>query len=108
MNIKCVTYSRFSTSIPIYTVNQEPSNKSIASDAEKVFIILSQMASKIKALRSKKGEREKLRTAYGVWYAIHDENDICYAVCTTDEYPERHAFGLISKLMDKIKQIDHS
>lgn len=33
MNIKCVTYSRFSTSIPIYTVNQETSNKSIAADA---------------------------------------------------------------------------
>ena len=65
------------------------------------------MASKIKALRSKRGEREKLRTAYGVWYAIHDENDICYAVCTNEEYPERHAFGLISKLMDKLKQIDH-
>ena len=65
------------------------------------------MASKIKALRSKKGEREKLRTAYGVWYATHDDNDICYAVCTSEDYPERHAFGLIGKLMEKVKTIDH-
>ena len=39
MNIKCVTYSRYSTSVPIFTVNQEPNNKSIAADAEKVTFI---------------------------------------------------------------------
>ena len=65
------------------------------------------MASKVKALRTKTNEREKLRASYGVWYATQDENDICYAVCTTEDYPERHAFGLISKLIEKIKQIDH-
>jgi hypothetical protein len=45
------------------------------------------MTSKIKALRSKPNERDKLRTAYGIWYVTHDENDIAYAVCTSDEYP---------------------
>lgn len=40
------------------------------------------MPSKLKALRTKEREREKLRTAYGVWWATFDENDICYAVCT--------------------------
>ena len=65
------------------------------------------MASKIKALRSKIDEREKLRTPYGVWYVTHDENDICYGVCTDEGYPERHAFGLIQKLKEKIKQINH-
>ncbi len=40
------------------------------------------MASKIKALRSKIDEREKLRTGYGVWWVTHDDNDICYGVCT--------------------------
>ena len=28
-------------------------------------------------------------------------------MCTTEDYPERHAFGLIAKLKEKIKQIDH-
>ena len=41
-----------------------------------------QLASKIKALKSKVGERDKLRTAYGVWYVMHDDNDISYGVCT--------------------------
>jgi len=30
------------------------------------------MSSKIKSLRSKVNERDKLRTAYGVWYVTHD------------------------------------
>jgi hypothetical protein len=69
----------------------------------KYFLSFIQMTSKIKALRSKPNERDKLRTAYGIWYVTHDENDIAYAVCTTEEYPERHAFGLIDKLKEKIK-----
>jgi hypothetical protein len=40
------------------------------------------MATKIKALRSKVDEREKLRTGYGVWWVTYDDNDICYGVCT--------------------------
>ena len=39
MNIKCVTYSRYSTSIPIYTVIQEKGNPTIGADAEKVDIL---------------------------------------------------------------------
>lgn len=37
----------------------------------------------------------------------YDQNDICYGVCTDESYPERHAYGLIQKLKDKIKQINH-
>ncbi len=33
MNLKCVTYSRYSTSTNIYTVVQEKGNSSILSDA---------------------------------------------------------------------------
>ncbi len=40
------------------------------------------MGSKAKTLRSKVDDRDKLRTAYGVWYITHDDNDILYAVCT--------------------------
>jgi hypothetical protein len=62
---------------------------------------------KIKALRARTNERDKLKTQYGVWYVTHDDNDISYALCTNEEYPERHAYGLIAKLVDKISEINH-
>lgn len=43
-----------------------------------------------------------------MWWVTHDEYDICYGVCTEENYPERHAFGLIQKLKDKVKQINHA
>lgn len=72
MNVKYLMYSRYSTSIPIFLVNQEQANKTIATDADKVPYLSSKMTSKIKALRSKANERDKLRTAYGIWYVTHD------------------------------------
>ena len=56
-----------------------------------------QIVAKVKALRSRQGEREKLKTAYGIWFVTHYKN-IYYAVCTDETYPERHAFGMIEKL----------
>ncbi len=56
------------------------------------------MPSKIKSLKSKVDERDKLRTAYGVWHVTHDDNDISFAVCTDEGYPERHAYAIIQKL----------
>ena len=103
MNIKYLSYSRYSTSIPIYSINQETSNKPLGADGEKVLAWDTKMASKIKALRSKVDQRDKLRTGYGVWYVTHDKNDISYAVCTDEAYPERHAYGLIQKIKEKIE-----
>ena len=67
-----------------------------------------QIPQKIKALRSYANERDKLKTQYGVWFVTHDNNDVAYAVCTQEEYPERHAFGLIDKLRNKIEEISHA
>lgn len=36
MNIKCLVYARYSTSIPIYTYNKETSNKALSADVDKV------------------------------------------------------------------------
>lgn len=66
-----------------------------------------QLPQKTKALKAKANERDKLKTPYGVWYVTHDDNDIVYALCTSEEYPERHAYGLIQKLQDKIAEINH-
>jgi vesicle-associated membrane protein 7/small nuclear ribonucleoprotein D3 len=66
-----------------------------------------QIPQKIKALKSRAGERDKLRTPYGFWFVTHDDNDISYAVCTSETYPERHAYGLIEKLQEKIGEINH-
>ncbi len=46
-------------------------------------------------LKSKKGERNQLKTTYGIWHVTYDDNDVCYALCAADTYPERHAFGMI-------------
>jgi hypothetical protein len=37
-----------------------------------------------------------------VWFVTHDENDISYAVCTEEDYPERHAYGMLEQLKSKI------
>ena len=38
-NIKYLMYSRYSTSIPIFFVNQDQSNKTITTDADKVPLL---------------------------------------------------------------------
>ena len=38
-NIKYLMYSRYSTSIPIFFVNQDQSNKTITADADKVPLL---------------------------------------------------------------------
>lgn len=60
------------------------------------------MPAKLRTLNAKTGERNKLKTSYGPWYVTH-QNGWAYAVCTGDEYPERHAYGLI----DQIKELTH-
>ena len=66
-----------------------------------------QLPQKTKALKAKANERDKLKTPDGVWYVTHDDNDIVYALCTSDEYPERHAYALLQKLQEKIAEISH-
>lgn len=56
-----------------------------------------QIGIKLRALNAKAGERNKLKAEYGTWYVMH-ENGWGYAVCTTEDYPERHAYGLIDKI----------
>lgn len=107
MNIKCLHYARYSTSIPINTIILDSSNKALQTDVEKVITLTMQIAFKIKALKSKVGERDKLRTAYGVWYVTYDDNDVSYAVCTIESYPERHAYALIERLQEKMAEINH-
>lgn len=65
------------------------------------------MFNKIKSLKLKNEERQKFKTDYGVWYVKHDKYDISYAVCTNEDYPERHAFGLIDKIQKNIGEITH-
>lgn len=41
-----------------------------------------QLPQKARALKAKANERDKLKTPYGIWWVTHDDNDICYALCT--------------------------
>lgn len=43
-----------------------------------------------------------------MWFVKHDKNDVSYAVCTSEEYPERHAYGLIAELQKAINEISHA
>jgi len=43
-----------------------------------------------------------------VWFVKHDKNDISYALCTSEEYPERHAYGLITELQKVVNEITHA
>lgn len=52
------------------------------------------MPKKLAALNAKAGERNKLKTEYGSWFVMHMD-DWAYAVCTSMDYPERHAYKLI-------------
>ncbi len=64
---------------------------------KKYEFVLFQLRDKIKALNSKSGQRDKINTTYGAWFATK-KNGWVYGVCTNDNYPERHAFGLIGKI----------
>lgn len=56
---------------------QNPSFKKNINEDSKLI------ASKAKQLRSKIGEREKLKSDYGNWFITRGSNDLLYAACTT-------------------------
>lgn len=53
---------------------------------------------KIKALKCKVGERERLKGDAGNWYVTRGESNLMYAACAGEGYPERTAYGLIQKI----------
>ncbi len=61
------------------------------------------IASKAKVLRLKIGVREKLACDYGLWFVIRGDEDLFFAACVSDEYPERVAYGLIDKIQTSLK-----
>ena len=56
------------------------------------------IASKIKALRCRVAERERLKGEAGNWYITRGASNIMYAACVGEGYPERTAFGLMQKI----------
>ena len=61
------------------------------------------IASKAKVLQLKVGAREKLACDYGLWYVTRGEDDLFFATCVSDDYPERVAYGLIQKIQTTLK-----
>lgn len=56
------------------------------------------IASKAKFLRSRVGERDKLKGEFGNWYVVRSSETLLSAACVNDDYPERLAYGLLQKL----------
>ena len=53
---------------------------------------------KIKALKCRVAERERLKGEAGNWYITRGASDLMYAACVSEGYPERTAFGLIQRI----------
>jgi hypothetical protein len=80
MSIYYFHVGRYSTSSQIYTYRANKISKDVISDGATI-------GSKIKALKSKPNQRDKLKSSYGVWSVTRDENDLVYAVCSSNDYP---------------------
>lgn len=53
---------------------------------------------KIKALKCRVAERERLKGEAGNWYITRGASDLMYAACVSEGYLERTAFGLMQKI----------
>lgn len=91
MSLASFLVAVYSTSTLLYTYRNSSFPFDISKDTRLII-------SKAKALRSRQGERERLNTDYGAWFLTRGEDDLLYAVCVSEEYPERTAFGLIQKV----------
>lgn len=65
---------------------------------------------KIKALKCRVAERERLKGEAGNWFITRGASDLLYAACVSEGYAERTAFGLIQKIealvQDKASNIE--
>jgi hypothetical protein len=59
----------------------------------------------IKNLALSANERQKISSAFGIWFCIRDQQGIIYFVLCTSNYPERHIYGAIEKLKVHFQQL---
>lgn len=103
MNIKAVYAGSYSgTGECTYIRDKLPALK---TDSSKVYTRHIQIILKIRALNQKQGERNKLKTAYGNWFVTQSKG-WAYAVCCSENYPERHAYGLIASIKTEAEKGD--
>jgi len=50
-------------------------------------------------------ERQKIRSNYGAWFCTLDNKNIVYLALTHIEYPERHAYAMISEIRDQLAEL---
>lgn len=61
------------------------------------------IVSKAKSLKLNAGQKEKLNSDHGSWLVTKDDENLIYAACVTEDYPERVVFGLFQKMQVSIK-----
>lgn len=97
MALASLLIANYSSSSVLYHYRNPSFEHDINADAKLIV-------SKAKNLRSRVGERERLNCDYGAWFLLRGEEDLMYAACVSEDYPERVAFGLISKVQLSIKE----
>jgi len=50
-------------------------------------------------------ERQKIRSPNGAWFCTLDTKNICYLILTHSEYPERHAYTMISEVRRELGEL---
>lgn len=62
---------------------------------------------KIQEISLSAGERQKVRTNNGAWYATCDDKEICYLTLTSSSYPEDYVYKLLQEVFNNFKTLDN-
>lgn len=99
MSLAALVVARYSRPDILLTYSNPAVTTPLKDDAKLIV-------SKAKFLKSKLGERDKLACDYGVWFVTRGEEDLLFAACVQEDYPERVAFGLIQKVQAMVSERD--
>lgn len=96
MSIRFFTIAKSSTSKFIHQASNESHQDSVfEAESKKVL-------NSLKNLKLAPEERQKISTASGAWFVKSDDQDVSYLVLTTNNYPERHAYGMIQEVQNTL------
>lgn len=96
MSLSGFIVANYVTANLAYEYKNKQDKKDLAEDIKLI-------TSKARGLKSKIGERERFVCDSGVWFLTKGEDSLVYALCVSQDYPERLAFGFIKKVEALIK-----
>lgn len=100
-NIKFICLTRMSTQNIIYSIINKidiEEENTVKSESKKVV-------QQIIHLELSPEERQKIKTQTGNWFCKIDDLGFMYLILSSQNYPERHAYELISQIQKPLKKI---